>query len=265
MRVDYHNIAELEQANYAAMQPMVEITPGMELIIRPDVLLVSNPALPLPDVNHACLLRGTPEAAPALIDEIVTYFRSKEVTPTIYLSPACTPANLSDLLIERGFSRQKEQEAWLVLNGVESARLGKPSPQVEVRTITKDEVGVFVNVFLRAFDMPLDYAPFMVEAMRPSIQTPGVSHYMAFWDGEPAGVCTMLTHQNLAVFGSTGILPTRRGRKVFETLFYELCTGLAPSHLNLGLLQTTAGAIFQRFLHIIGFETMFTRMCYVLP
>ncbi len=265
MRVDYHDFVELERANYAAMQPMVKVTPGMELIMRPDVLLISNPGLPLPDVNHACLLRTTPEAAPALVDEIITYFHAKEVTPTVYLSPACTPANLDALLVERGFSPQKEQEAWLVMDGAKSVRLAKPSPHVEVRTITKEEVDIFVDVFLRAFDMPLEYAPAMAAAMRPSVQAPGVRHYVAFLDGEPSGVCTALTHQNLAVFGSTGILPVRRGRKVFETLLYDLYTELAPTHLDTGLLQTTAGAIFQRFLHIIGFETVFTRTCYVLP
>ncbi|MBN2004783.1 MAG: hypothetical protein JXA21_15605 [Anaerolineae bacterium] len=264
MKVDYHNFAELEHANYAAMQPMVEVTPGMELRMRPDVLLISNPSLPLPDVNHACLLRTTPDAAPALVDEIVEYFHAKEVTPTIYLSPACTPANLGDLLIERGFSPQKEQEAWLVLDGAQAARLAKPSSDVEMRAITKEEIEIFVNIFLQAFGMPLDYAPFMADAMRPSVQLPNLRHYVAFMKGKPAGVCTALIYHNLIILGSAGILPQYRGRKVLETMGCVLFAEWAPTQLDTALFQTTSGALFQRYLHFVGLKTVSTRTCYTL-
>lgn len=265
MRVDYHDFAELERANYAAMQPMVEVTPGMELIIRPDVLLISNPALPMPDANHACLLQTTSEAAPALMDEITAYFRSKGVMPTVYLSPACKPANLDELLTARGFTRQAEQEAWAILEGKEAVRLAGPSPQVEVRCIDEEDADIFADVFLRAFEFPSDFVPLMAGALRPSMHLENVRHYVAFTDGKPVGVCTRLSYQNMVIFGSAGILPVRRGRKVLETMMHTLYDDAVSLKAEVGLLQTTAGGLFQRFLHIIGWETMFIRTCYVLP
>lgn len=264
MKVSIEDIAALERQNYVAMQPMVAVTPGVELILRDDVIITSSQMFPTPDVNHACLLRGTPETTPALIAEVLEHFTSRELPPTVFVSPACAPEDLPDLLEAQGFIRQKEREAWMVLEKAEDLVRSTPSARVEVHSIDKSEAITFAGVFLKAFGLPEEYAAPMAEVLSPSIGLPGMFHYVATFDGEPLGVCTLICHRDLAIVGSAGVIANRRGLKVFSGLTTRVYNDALAWGCKRALLQTTAGAPFERFLRIAGFKTYFTRTCYTL-
>jgi GNAT superfamily N-acetyltransferase len=264
MKVSLEDIAALEWQNYAAAQPMVAVTPGVELTLRDDVILTSSQVFPTPDANHACLLRATRETAPALITEVVEYFTSMELPPTIFVSPACTPENLPDLLVAQGFVRQKEQEAWMVLEQGDDLVRSAPSARVEVHSIDKCEAMTFASVFVKAFGMPEEYAAPMAEVVVPSIGLPGMFHYVATFDGQPLGVCTLICHEELAIFGSVGIIPSLRGLKVLSGLIAHAYTDAYAWGFKRALIQTTAGGLLERFARITGLKTYFTRTCYTL-
>lgn len=264
MKVSIEDIAALERQNYAAMQPMVAVTPGVELILRDDVIITSSQVFPTPDANHACLLRATRETAPDLIAEIVEHFTSRNLPPTIFVSPACTPEVLPDLLVAQGFVRQKEQEAWMVLEQAKDWVQAAVSGQVNVHAIDQSEALTFAGVFLKAFDLPEEFAAPMAEVLSPSIGLPGIFHYVATFDGQPLGVCTVICHQDLAIIGSAGVIAGRRGLKVFSGLTARISVDAYAAGCRRALLQTTAGAPFERFLRIAGFKTYFTRTCYTL-
>ncbi len=263
-KVTVEAMAALERQNYAAMQPMVAVTPGVELILRDDVIITSSQAFPTPDTNHACLLRATRETAPALIEEVVEHFTSRELPPTIYVSPACAPEDLPDVLAARGFVRQKEREAWMVLERGEDLVRSKPSARVEVHSIDKSEAMTFAEVFLKAFGLPEEYAAPMAEVLSPSIGLPGMFHYVAVFDGEPLGVCTLICHEDLAIFGSVGIVASLRGLKVLSGLVAHAYADADAWGYKRALIQTSAGGALERFARITGLETYFTRTCYTL-
>jgi len=264
MKVSIEAIAALERQNYVAMRPMIAVTPGVELIMRDDVIITSSQVFPTPDANHACLLRATHETAPALIAEVVEHFTSRELPTTIFLSPACAPEPLPDLLIAQGFVRQKEQEAWMVLEQAKDWVQAAASAQVNVHAIDQSEALTFAGVFLKAFDMPEEFAAPMAEVLSSSIGLPGIFHYVAAFDGQPLGVCTVIYHKDLAIIGSAGVIAGRRGLKVFSGLTARISADAYAAGCRRALLQTTAGAPFERFLRIAGFKTYFTRTCYTL-
>ena len=263
-KVTTDTIAVLERQNYAAMQPMVAVTPGVELILRNDVVITSSQIFPTPDANHACLLRATRETAPALIAEVVEHFMSRELPPTVFVSPACTPEDLPELLVAQGFVRQKEREAWMVLEKAEDLMRSTPSARVEVHSIDKSETLTFAEVFLKAFGMPEEYAAPMAEVLSPSIGLPGMFHYVATFDGQPLGVCTLICHEDLAIFGSVGIVASLRGLKVLSGLVAHAYADGYAWGCKRALIQTMAGGALERFVRISGLKTYFTRTCYTL-
>lgn len=263
-KVTLEAMAALEWLNYAAMQPMVAVTPGVELILRDDVIITSSQVFPTPDTNHACLLRASRETAPALIVEVVEHFASRELLPTVFVSPACTPEDLPELLAARGFVRQKEREAWMVLERGEDLVRSAPSARVEVHSIDQNEAMTFAGVFLKAFGMPEEYAAPMAEVLSPSIGLPGMYHYVAAFDGEPLGVCTLICHDELAIFGSVGIVATLRGLKVLSGLIAHAYADGEAWGCKRALIQTSAGGALERFARITGLKTYFTRTCYTL-
>lgn len=264
MKVSLEDIAALERQNYAAMQPMVAVTPGVELIMRDDVIITSSQTFPTPDANHACLLRSTRETAPALIAEVVAHFTSRELPPTLFVSPACTPEDLPELLGAQGFVRQKEREVWMVLEHLDDWTQSATSARVEVHSIDKSEAMTFSEVFLKAFGMPEEYAMPMAGVLSPSIGLPGMFHYVATFDGEPLGVCSLICHEDLAIVGSAGVIANRRGLKVLSGLTAAAYTTVYARGCKRALLQTMADAPFERFLRIAGFKTCFIRTCYTL-
>ncbi|MGC9395592.1 MAG: hypothetical protein ACP5J4_12125 [Anaerolineae bacterium] len=263
-KVSLEDIAALERQNYAAMQPMVAVTPGVELIMRDEVIITSSQAFPTPDANHACLLRATRETAPDLIAKVVEHFTSRDLPPTVFISPACTPEDLPDLLTAQGFVRQKEREAWMVLEQAEDLVGMTPSAKVEVRSIGKDEAMTFASVFLKAFGMPEAYAAPMAEVLAPSIGLPGMFHYVATFGGQPLGVCTLICHEDLAIVGSMGVVGALRGLRVFSGLTATAYADAYAWGCKRALIQTMAGGVLERFIRISGLKTYFTRTCYTL-
>jgi hypothetical protein len=263
MTLSPQRISELEWANYAATKRSAEVTPGLEVSLRDDVILSRSAVFPTPDVNHAALLRTTAETVEPLLDEVTAYFQAVDVPVTVYLSPACTPADLPGRLEARGFVCQPYEEAWMVADDLASLRLPPPPPYLEIHQITADEAGTFAEVFMRAFDMPLDYAPAMAQLLRPSIGLPGTYHYLAYQDDAPVGTMSLLCHGDVGILGSAGVVQLRRGTRIASSLGYRAREDAWAEGMKTAVLQTTAGVLLERFLRIVGLERGFTRIYYV--
>ncbi len=260
----HERIVELEWANYAASLPSAAVTPGMEVILREDLILTRCTIFPTPDVNHACLLRTPPEAADALIDEIITYFQSQELPPTVFLSPACTPRDLPQRLAAHGFVRQESEEAWMVLD-IRNISIPDLYPAVPIKQITKQDALTFAEIFMEAFEMPTDAAPAMAQLLEPSINLPGFHHYLALVQGQPVGTCSLICHETFGILGSAGVVPAHRRSGAVTNLTITAITEARREGVEALILQTAAGTLLERLLSISGFKKLFTRVCYTLP
>ena len=138
------------------------------------------------------------------------------------------------------------------------------SPQVEVRAIDRSEAMAVAEVYLGAFGMPVEYAPYMAQLLVPSVGLPGVRHYLASIDGESVGTCSLLCYETYGILGSAGVLPARRGSRAAMNLAVRAGTDAQTWGMQTLVLQTTAGTTLERLLRINGFETAFTRACYSL-
>jgi len=256
-------IAELEWANYAATLPSAQATPGLDVVLREDVILTSSKAFPTPDANHACLLRANARTVDRLIAELTDYFQSRGLPVAVYVSPACTPSDLPATLLNSGFHTLEEEEAWLILEDLPNFRIPPLLPGVAVKRVTKDEVVPFAQVFTTAFGLPPDFAPAMAQLLEPSIGLPNVSHYLASHEGQTIGTCSLLRYETFGVLGSAGVVQGRRRSGAATNLVVQALRDAREQGLKAIVLQTAAGTLLERLLRISGFRTAFTRSCYV--
>ena len=263
MAVDMEKVFALERANYEASEPIMARMPGTELELRDDVILTSSVDFPVPDANHACLLRTLPEQADRLITEVVDYFRSKNLPPTILISPACTPADLPQRLLQHGFVEQ-ETEAWLVYKNLTHTTAPRLAANIPVKEITRADVPTFVDVFMKAFELPPEFAKGMAQAIEPSIGLPGVYHYLAFLDDEPVGTYSLICYKDIGILGSAGVLPHKRGKRIIFNLTVTAGQQAQQDGANTLVLQTSAGFLLERLLRIYGFKKVFSRTSYTL-
>jgi hypothetical protein len=258
-------IADLEWTSYVATTATARVTPGVEVIMRDDVVINTSQAFPSPDVNHACLLRTTPQGVDSLIAETIAHFESKDIPTTIFVSPACTPANLSEHLLRRGFVEQPAKEAWLTLDLLNSEMPALPSAHMVTREILAHETLTFAEIFMAAFEMPVAFAPYLVQILEPSMHLSIIHHYMALVDEQPVGICTTLCHENICILGSAGVLPTHRKSGAATYLAIKAMTEAREQGSDTVIVQTTSGGWLERVLCANGFEKVFTRTCYILP
>lgn len=258
-------IADLEWANYAATFASAQVTPGLDITLRDDVIITTSEVFPSPDANHACLLRATPQTVDSLVAEVIDCFKSKSLAPTVFVSPACTPPDLPDRLLRQGFIKQEAEEAWIVLDHLLDFEIPPPFPGVLVRRITKHEALTFAEIFMTAFDMPVEFAPYMAQLLEPSLDVPGVDHYMALVDGQPVGIMSLLRYESYGVFGSGGVVPEHRRSGAATNLTIRAATDAQKHGVDTLMGQTKAGTPLERLLRIAGFKKVFTRTCYTLP
>jgi hypothetical protein len=257
-------IAELEWANYAATLPCAEVTPGLDVVLRKDVILTSSKAFPAPDANHACLLRAAPGSVGGVIAELTDYFQSKGLPVAVYVSPACTPGDLPAALLNRRFHKLEEEEAWLILEDLPNLSIPSPLPGVTVKRVTKDDVRPFAQVFTTAFSLPTDFASAIAQLLEPSVGLPNASHYLAMRGSQPIGTCSLLGYETFGVLGSAGVLPDQRRSGAATNLVIQALRDAREEGLETIVLQTAAGTPLERLLCISGFTMAFTRSCYVL-
>jgi ribosomal protein S18 acetylase RimI-like enzyme len=258
-------IAQLERANYAATVDIARVTPGLDLLMDEEAIITSSPAFPMPDANHACLLRATPETVEPLIDRVIGHFQHLGLPVTIYVSDACTPADIQKRLRKRGFARQKGREAWMVYDDVGDIDIPPLPRGVEVSQIGKDQALTMAEVFMASFGLPAEFAPLMVQLLEPSMDLPEVHQYVATIGGAPVGVCSLIRYERFAVLGSAGVLPSYRGSRAATALTIKAMDDAQRHDVDTVMLQTTANTPLERLLRISGFRRAFTRTCYVLP
>jgi hypothetical protein len=181
--------------------------------LRNDAVLTRSENFPSPDENHACLVRAGAATVDDLIREIIDYFTAKGLTPTVFASPACTPADLPRRLISYGFA-SGAKEAWMTMADLSNGDVCPPCPDVFVRQITKNEVMIFASTFLEGSDMPLELAPRLAHRLEPSFRLPGVHYYLICIGGKPAGTYSLIRHRRYGILGSAAIVPGYRRKKV---------------------------------------------------
>ncbi len=262
--MDTEQIARLEWANYASTLPIAQMTPGLQIALREDVILTSSEIFPAVDTTHACLLRAAPETAEALLDEVTNYFESRNLPTRIFISPACAPGDLPERLLQRGFVKQKIAESWLtadLLNTPVPAPLA--TDKISIRKIDKSGALDFATIFLTAHQLPVEFAPFVAQLLEPALDTPDMNMYLAFIDEKPVATTAVRYYQNFGIYGSGAVLPEHRGSSAISNLFIR---GAEEARQRGGIdtmfLQTTAGAPLERLLRIWGFKTAFTRTGY---
>jgi GNAT superfamily N-acetyltransferase len=258
-------IAALERVNYAATLPIAQVTPGLDIVLRDDVIITSSEAFPAPDTTHACLLQATSQTADALIAEVTGYFRSKGLPPTVFVSPACTPPDLPARLEDQGFVQQETLEAWMVLNHLQDVEIPPLFPKVAVRRIAPEDALTFAQIFMAAFDMPVDLAPYMAQLLAPSIGLPGAYHTIALLDGQPVGTFSLLCYERFGIIGSAGVLPAHRRSGAAHNLAIQAAAEARARGIDTLIAQTAAGTPLERLVRISGFKRAFARTCYALP
>jgi hypothetical protein len=265
MNLTPQQIADLELIIPTVARGLAQAVPGVEVVLRDDIVILSSHSFPSADINRAYLFHTTSERTDALIDEVVEFFKARDLPASIMVSPACKPDDLPQRLETRGFVCQETDEAWLVMENLQKAIVPKIDRSITVRRVEDGEaVATFADVMTRAYDMPSDWAPFLAQMLEPTIAVPGFAHYVAFVKDVPAATLTLMRHGKFATIGSGGVLPEYRGTRTIFNMAVEVFSEAKRDGVETVVGQTSLGPKFERYLRIGGFKLAFRRTEYKL-
>lgn len=262
--MDIQEIVRLERINYEALVPVADVTPGLDLVIRDDVILTGSETFPAPDTTHACLIQSTADSVGGLLDEITAYFRDRRLPVTVFVSPACTPSDLAVQLQARGFAPHEHEESWVVLDRMEDIEFHSRRHDIVMQRVGEADVQAFAETFLAGFELPLEAAPLLAEMLRPSVNVPTSSHYLAQYDEQTVGTISLIKHGEFGIIGSTGILPEHRRSKVVVELFHAVYREAERQQIKHLFAQTQINSTAERLLLANHFRRAFTRQGYSL-
>jgi hypothetical protein len=264
MNLDPQKIVEYETIIPTCIRSLSDVMTGIHAIVRDDLILIYSKDYPSLDTNRAFLLRETPEKIEGLIDEVIAYFKEWGLPTTIMVSPACTPADLPQRLLKRGFVRQEPDECWLAMENLQTAKAPKTDPRIVVKPVKKEDVGLFAGTMVAAYEMAPEWTPMLEKMLEPTIGLPNITNYLAFIDQKPAATMTTMRYKEFVVAGSVGVLPECRGTSLAFSLGVVVLSQMRAEGADTVLAQTTLGPMFERFLRICGFKQAFKRQGYIL-
>ena len=254
---------ELEWSNYARTAYFATVVPGMEVNISSEVILITDPSVPLVDGNHAAMLRTPPDRADALIERIIKHYRDHGLKPYIVISPGCAPDDLPQRLEAHGFTQYGDPEVWLTLGKPFYADALRPSKTVAVHEIGSDEIPEFCRVMAIAYEMPEDTIPILARNFQYINGLPGIHNYLAYVNGQPVGCMSLFSYIGYGALGGAGVIPSARRADVAYTMAIYGYHDWKKDGNKVMVFQTVLPKI-ERMLRIGGCQRRFTRTYYVL-
>jgi hypothetical protein len=254
---------ELEWSDYARTAYFATVVPGVQVCISSEVILTTDPEVPLREGNHAAMLRTTPDCTDALIERVVKHYRECGLKPCVVISPNCAPDDLPQRLQAHGFAQDGDTEYWLTLKDPLYAEALHGFGPVTIHEIGRDGVPDFCQVMVKAYEMPEGTAPLLDHAFGYITGLPGVHNYVAYVNGEPVGCASLFSYLGYGALGSVGVLP---GARHLGAAFALAARGYQDwkKDGNKALVLQTMLPKLERLLRIGGCRRVFTRTYYTL-
>lgn len=133
------------------------------------------------DSNHALIFREKVGDLPAVLQDIINFYKSNGINPNIYQSISDDGyfLEIKEELLRFGFESWMEPQRYMVLaddNGI------KPNTDIEVRRIFewKEEYGT--EIFEKADE------PWEIDVVKRALRNDNTLFFVAFYNGKPVGM-----------------------------------------------------------------------------
>ncbi|MBN1322928.1 MAG: GNAT family N-acetyltransferase [Methanotrichaceae archaeon] len=192
-----------------------EAWPRIEVCRKPGLLWIASD-VPFPLFNCVLKARLTGEDAGLQIDGIQAEAAFRGVPISWYVTPLSRPANLGELLLERGFA----------FDGGAAAFAGT-IPEIEMeevpglsiaRVMDREALFGWCSVLTAAFGFPPTVGHSWFEMHEAVGFIGGWRHYLALLDGQPVGASSLFAGKKMALVANVAVLSKARRKGIGTAL-----------------------------------------------
>ncbi|MCL6578574.1 MAG: GNAT family N-acetyltransferase [Candidatus Bathyarchaeota archaeon] len=223
--------------------------------------LCSNRRIPITAYNQAYRVNVTESEAQKLITDVIGYYKSMGVNPCFVVSPATRPSTFANSLLDAGFKLVLEEDA-MVHEGESKNFRGVP----DVNVVSSDGslLDVWTDVNMKGFGIPVVLRDAFLDMFEKAIQYKGTKSYLGYFQGKPAGVCGLVSFNNVGGIFSVGTAPEYRNKGVATALLQKAIADSLTMGNSLLYLITTKGSDAERLYTSLGFQVAYTHRRYQL-
>lgn len=201
--------------------------------------------------NHAADIRVEEKASADLIGRVTDLFSLRNFPFACFrVTPLTRPASLATILEAQGFKSWLEMSA-MWLGGVEIPHQAPSSIRVE--EVAVEEIDAFVELMFAIFSMPAEWKPGFSRLFQNRTKRGG-KLFLARVKGAPAGICGLLSAQDIGLLYSVGTLEMFRGMGVGTALTRHAVEISRSLGNDFHTLQAERGGYAEQFYTKLGFE-----------
>jgi len=223
--------------------------------------LCSNRRIPITAYNQAYRVNVPESEALRLIADVVRHYESIGLKPCFVVSPATRPPTFANSLLVAGFTPVLEEDA-MVHEG--ERKEFKTIPDVNVVSSDRNLLDVWTDVNMKGFGIPVVLRDAFFDMFAKASQYKGTKSYLGYFQGKPAGVCGLVSFNNVGGIFSVGTVPEYRGQGVATALLQRAIADSSTMGNSLLYLITTKGSDAERLYTSLGFEVAYPYRRYEL-
>lgn len=193
------------------------------------------------------------------IDELISSLMAGTIPLFWVISPTCTPKNIMDYLISKGFkdlSDPEHPELGMALDIEKIPKLSMSNPKVEVKKIKSlSEFGIWIDVVNEALH---GWPMLNTECYYPWISRDELSFYLAYLDGIPVSTVATIQDGDKASIEFMSTLKEYRNQGVATIICMEALQELQKKCVRIVTLRSSNEAI--PLYTKLGFKTYYEQV-----
>lgn len=201
------------------------------------------------------------------VDEIIQAFRKQGIPCRFELIPGHVTPELFGRLADSGFYQAGFHT---VLYGVPPKEQGgapveglRLAEKIEVFEVNEDEFGLFGELYVKGFGLPALLSTGIADNNRVLHGRPGWKFYIAFVDGQAAGIGVLYMEDGVGNLAAACTVPEMRRKGCHMALIQRRIADARKGGCDLIIGQAVFGSVSQQNMQRIGMQIAYTKSIWV--
>lgn len=209
--------------------------------------------IPGPSFNT---VKGLSDGDEKFIDQIVDFYKQRNIPVRFELTPAHVSAELLTYLNHAGFY-QSDFHTTLFAS---LSKVTKPiNPTISIRKLEENEFDMFAEIYAKAFKMPIFLIKGIAQNNQVLFNNKKWFFYIATVKNEPAGVGVLFITDGIANLAAAATLPHLRNQGVHQALIRKRINQAEVFNSKLVVAQANFGSVSQNNMERIGMKIAYTK------
>lgn len=201
-------------------------------------------------------VKGLNSGDEGYVDEILDFYRQKEIPVRFDLSPAHASAELLHQLHRSGYYQSDFHTALYMPVSELSAPV---DDSLTIRKLEKHEASTYADIYVQGFQMPSFLKDGVAQNNEVLFDLDQWTFYLASVDGEPAGIGVLFIKDHIASLAAAATLPSFRNRGIQRALLHQRIFQAYKEKCTLVVGQAKFGSVSQNNMERTGMRIAYTK------